>query len=322
MNVTTGVTLCRLRRGTAPDHVMVMIPPRSILAAVDFSASSQVALEFAARLGNHCGATLHVLHVEDPLLAAAAREQGLDLSRETREELASFTGRSLLAGAWTPMHHHVISGEAADTICHIAAREQVDIVVLGMHGMSGPSHALFGSTTEGVLQRSDIPVFVIPDSWTPPRPDTEDLTGMGPVVAAIESSCTAMAGAASAARLADVLHTSVTAIHVVPQLNVLERWQPHADAIKAQQVARARVEITKALGGLKTNLEIPLRVEIGPVADRLAAAAFELPGQHPILVLGRHTRGSRRGTPGATAYRVLGKAKVPVLVHCLAEHRA
>jgi nucleotide-binding universal stress UspA family protein len=288
---------------------------------VDFSASSRIALEFAGRLANQCHATLHVLHAEDPLLAAAAREHGLDLRREAREELAAFTGQSIVAGPWTPLHHHVISGDSTETICHLAAREQVDVIVLGIHGMSGPSHALFGSTTEGVLQRSDVPVLVVPDSWTPPRPDTRDLTGMGPVVTAIESSCTAMAGAAAAARLAEALQTSVTAIHVVPGLTVLERWQPHADAIKEQQVAQARVEITKALKGLKTELEIPLRIEIGSIAERIAAAALEWPDKHPILVLGRHAHGSRRGTPGATAYRVLGRAHVPVLVHCLAETR-
>jgi hypothetical protein len=33
----------------------------------------------------------------------------------------------------------------------------------------------------------------------------------------------------------------------------------------------------------------------------------------------RHARDSRRGVPGSTAYRVLGLAKVPVLVYCLGE---
>jgi hypothetical protein len=67
--------------------------------------------------------------------------------------------------------------------------------------------------------------------------------------------------------------------------------------------------------------DIPLLVESGPVAERLAAATFASSGRHPILVLGRHTRGSRRGVPGSTAYRVLGLAKVPVLVCCMAERR-
>jgi nucleotide-binding universal stress UspA family protein len=295
-----------------------VIQPRTILAAVDFSEPSRVALEFAARLANQCRATLHVLHAEDPLLAAAARAQGLDLSRETREELARFTAASLASAAWTPLNHHVVSGQPTATICDIAEREQADVIVVGMHGMSGATRALFGSTTEGVLERSDTPVFVVPDSWAPPNPAGTDLSGVGPVIAAIETSCTAMAAAGAAARLAETLKTTVSAVHVVPALRVLDRWRPHAEAAVADQVARARVDLERALVGTKTDLDIPLSVVTGSVPEQLAAAVATS-GQQPILVLGRHARGSRRGVPGATAYRVLGLARVPVLVHCLPE---
>jgi nucleotide-binding universal stress UspA family protein len=295
-----------------------MMPPRSVLAAVDFSESSRVALDFAARLSRQCGATLHVLHVENRLLTVAAKAEGIDLARETRDELTRFTTQAT-KGASTPPHQHVVTGEAPRAICDIAEREQVDLIVLGMHGMSGAAHALFGSTTEGVLHESDTPVFVVPDTWTPPLPSAADLTGMGPVIAAVECSCTALAGVTAAARLANVLHTTVHAVHVVPALNVLERWQPHADAVVEQQITTARKEISAALAGAMPHHDIPLLVESGPVPERLAAATFTWSGQHPILVLGRHVRGSRRGVPGSTAYRVLGLAKVPVLVYCLAE---
>jgi nucleotide-binding universal stress UspA family protein len=295
-----------------------MMPPRSILTAVDFSEPSRVALEFATRLARQCQTTLHVLHVENRLLTAAARAEGIDLTRETREELARFTARAMTGNATSP-HLHVVTGDGSRTICDIAEREQVDLIVLGMHGMSGAAHALFGSTTEGVLQHSDTPVFVVPDTWVPPLASAGDLTGMGPVIAAVESSCTALAAVAAAARLAHALHTTVHAVHVVPALNVLERWQPHADAVVEQQITTARHEIAAALAGVLPHHDIPLLVESGSVPERLAAATFTWSGRHPILVLGRHARGSRRGVPGSTAYRVLGLAKVPVLVYCLAE---
>ena len=72
-----------------------MIPPRAILAAVSFSDSSRVALVLAARLARHCGAELHVLYVEDPLLAAAAGHEGINLATETYGQLQRF-----IAGAW------------------------------------------------------------------------------------------------------------------------------------------------------------------------------------------------------------------------------
>ena len=103
-----------------------MMPPRSILTAVDFSQPSRVALEFAARMARQCQATLHVLHVEN---------------------LTRFTARAMTGNSTSP-HVHIVTGDAWRTICDIAEREQVELIVLGMHGMSGAAHALFGSTTE------------------------------------------------------------------------------------------------------------------------------------------------------------------------------
>jgi hypothetical protein len=60
------------RGGRAAAYDAAMIPPRTILTAVDFSDASRVALIFAARLAAHCGAALHLLHAEEPLLLAAA----------------------------------------------------------------------------------------------------------------------------------------------------------------------------------------------------------------------------------------------------------
>ena len=294
-----------------------MMPPRSILAAVDFSEPSRVALEFATRLANQCQATLHVLHVEDPLLAAAARVGRVDLLRETREGLARFTAGTAAAATRTPLQH-VVSGRPTSTICAVAERQQVDLIVMGMAGASSPTRAWFGSVTEGVLRQSNTPVFVIPDSWVAPLQGTADLSGMGPVVAGIECTCSAMAGVVAAVRLAEALETSVSTIHIVPDLTVVERSPLSGGTVVAQHVERARAEIATALLAVKADVPIPLHVDTGAVAERLAAAVSSA-GPHAILVLGRHTRGSKRGAPGATAYRVLGLAHVPVLVQCLDE---
>ena len=280
-----------------------------------------MAFEFAVRLANHCGGTLHVLHAQDPLLAAAAQSEGIDLIRESRSELARFTGTGVPVDP-SRLHYHVATGRSTVTICDLAAREAADVIVVGMHGMSGAARVLFGSTTQGVLQRSSVPVFVIPDSWAAPRPGTRDLSGEGPVVVAVECTGAGMAAAAAACQLARTLGTSVSAVHVVEQLNVLGRWSGHAQAAMDLAVSDNRREIEAALAGLKTDRDIPLRVETGSVAERIAKAAAPGEGEHPILVLGRHARGSRRGVPGATAYRVLGMTHVPVLMHCVPEDPA
>jgi nucleotide-binding universal stress UspA family protein len=291
-----------------------MFPPRVILAAVDFSEPSRVALGCAGRFARQCGAELHVLHAEDPILAGAARASGIDIGRETRDELRAFV-RSAAADADAPSQHHVVGGPAVEVISDIALRESADVIVVGMHGMSGVERLMFGSTTEGVLRRAETSVLVVPHTWVPPRPDLGDLTGTGPVVAGVELSMPGMSAARAACRLAELLGTSVEAVHVVPVLPVPDRWSQHADAAVRQRMESAKAELAAALHHLTAEVALNLHVETGRVAERLAETVKPSAGRHPILVLGRRLQGSHGAPPGSTAYRVLTMAEVPVLMY-------
>lgn len=284
-----------------------MFPPRVVLSAVDFSDSSRVALTFAARLAAQSSGALHVLHVEDPLLAAAARGQGLDLTRDTRDELEIFARSAAPAASRAPQLH-VAVGSAAKVVCDVAMRENADLVVVGMRGISAIEHVVFGSTTETILRGATIPVFAVPDAWKPPHPESDDLRGLGPVVAAIEPTDESLAAAGAAARLAQLLHTRIEAIHVVPSLRVLNRWQTHANAIVQERERAARAELEGALHRLGTAAPYELRIESGNVAQWVAEAVSPAGGRHPVLVLGRRREGA-----GATAYRILTLANAPVL---------
>jgi len=289
-----------------------MIPPRSVLVAIDFSEPSRTALGFAVRLARQFGAALHVLHAEDPLLAAAAKASGVQLSCETREELRRWVEPFHLTGS---VQYHIVTGAGAAAICNVARRELADLIVMGMHGMSGTARAMFGSTTEGVLRQASTSVVVVPDDWVHAGAETHDLTGLGPIVAAIECAEPAIASAAAACRVAELLHTSVELIHIVPELPVLERWRGHADAAIARSIDEARHELGSLIPTLGAKVPVTLRVESGPVPEGIAGAVAPSEGRHPLLVLGRRNRTSRLGAPGATAYRVLTLTRVPVLLH-------
>jgi nucleotide-binding universal stress UspA family protein len=290
-----------------------MFPPRVILAAVDFSDASRAALAYAARLATQTRARLHVLHAEDPMLAEAARASRIDLTRETREELVAFVRSAAQSVDPAPVQH-VVTGPAVDVVCDIAARENADVVVVGAHGMSGAARRMFGSTTEGILRNADRSILVVPDGWTPPQPHARDLSGTGPVIAAVDLTTPSLEAAGVGCQIAAALGTSVHAIHVVPALPVPARWAAQADAAVAARLATARREMERTLPCLRSGVPVTVRVETGTVAELLAAAAAA-PGQHPLLVLGRRTRADRKGAPGATAYRVLTLAQVPLLVY-------
>ena len=296
-----------------------MFPPRVVLAAVDFSDPSRTALVFAARLARHAGAALHVLHVEDPLLAEAARQSGFDLSQDARQELDRFLVTAPPTPGLSP-RQHVITGSAADGILRVARQQHVDLVVVGSHGMSGASRALFGSVTEGVLHKANVAVLVTPATWQSPSADGTDLAGIGPIVAGVALSPSSGASARAACRLAATLGTTVEMVHVVPGVNVLSRWRAHAEAAMQSRESTARAALEAFAREAPCEVALQTRVEVGDVPQVLANAASPSATRHPILVLGRLPSGE--GTPGAIAYRVLTLANVPVLMYVNNERSA
>lgn len=291
----------------------VVIPPRSILAATDFSESSRAAVTFAACLANACHAKFHLLHAQDPLLDAAARHAGIDLAAETRDALQEFIASAPAAAQYAPMHH-VSCGPAADVIVDVADRERADVIVVGSRGMSGAQRLVFGSTTEAVLRRAKTPVLVIPPGWTPLRPDAPDLSGIGPVVAAIDFSSASIEAGAAACSLAELLGTDVEAVHVVPELPVPDRWRSHAADALHQRIDDACTRLAAAVSTFGSHVRVRTRVESGRVADCLAEVASWTAGRRPMLVLGRRA-GSLGAPPGAIAYRTLLLAQMPVLMY-------
>ena len=291
-----------------------MIPPRTILAATDFSEASRAAIGFAARLARHCRAALHIVHAEDPLLAAAARQGGFDLTTQTREELERLVASAPPAAECAPQLH-TPAGPAVEAILAVADAEHADIVIAGSHGMSGAAKLVFGSTTEKLLRRSVLPVLVVPPGWTSPRPHSADLAGVGPLIAGIDLTEESLEAARAACRLASTLGTTVEAVHVVPHLAVPARWQPHAARALADRVSSARSELEGVVRQLACGAPIEARVDTGSVPDRLASIGAPAEGRAPLLVLGKKAPASRGGAPGTIAYRVLSLAHVPVLMH-------
>jgi nucleotide-binding universal stress UspA family protein len=290
-----------------------MIPPRIVLAAVDFSESSRSALVFAARLTKHAGAHLHVVHAQDPLLASAARSAGIDIDAETRAELTTFMQSAPPAGEWSPFHE-VAEGQAADVVCDIADRENADVIVVGAHGMSGVGRALFGSTTESLLRKADHSVLVVPDAWAPPRQETDDLSGVGPIVVGVEPEPPAFAAAHAGRELAALLGTGLELCHVVPPPSVLARWSAHADAAQQQRLNDAREQLASA-APLRSLHAGAVQITIGSIAEHLADAARTTGDRRPVLVIGRRTHGERRTAPGHIALRVLALTDAPVLMY-------
>jgi nucleotide-binding universal stress UspA family protein len=138
----------------------------SILCPVDFSEHSERALGVALELAALTGAHLTLVHVVDALLDAASRatHNGEALEAQTQQELQDLLQRIATAAGKEPRRIAiaVAVGDPAEQVLKQAVECESDLIVIGTQGLEGARRLVFGSTTEGVLRASRVPVLAVP----------------------------------------------------------------------------------------------------------------------------------------------------------------
>jgi hypothetical protein len=122
-----------------------MIPPRTILAATDFSDPSRAALVFAARAARHHQAALHVV--------------------PRRTSASSTRPPAIAAPIWLPRHARSLeTGSVPDRLAAIAGRaaDRAPLLVLGKKAPHSGGGAP-GTIAYRVLSLTDVPVLMVVD---------------------------------------------------------------------------------------------------------------------------------------------------------------
>ena len=147
--------------------------PTKILLPIDFSPSSQVALEMAADLAQHFHAELHLVNVI-PFFPTTTLP---DLIPETEfiQEARTFAERHLakchaaLATRGIKSTSSVeVGNDIAGNIMEVVEREHIDMVVISTHGISGWHPLVFGSIAEKVVKLVQCPLLLLRSA----KPDT------------------------------------------------------------------------------------------------------------------------------------------------------
>lgn len=149
---------------------------KKVLIALDYSPSSQKVAETGHAIAKSMGAEVVLLHV----LADYSYYMGLNYTpilgfsnfnydfTETmnREQLATTAAEFLnqIKGYLEDPAIQVIvkEGEAQSEILDTAAENGCDLITVGTHSRSGFDRLLMGSVAEKVVQKSDIPVLIVP----------------------------------------------------------------------------------------------------------------------------------------------------------------
>lgn len=139
----------------------------TILAPVDFSDHSEVALRHAVGLAEEFDADLQLLHVVEEITypdfyypaPVTGEQMAAEIQQRVNERLQDAVARIGEAGVRATVH--VVEGRPAPGIAEFAEAEGADLVVVGTHGLTGVKRALLGSVAEGVIRRSVPPVLTV-----------------------------------------------------------------------------------------------------------------------------------------------------------------
>jgi nucleotide-binding universal stress UspA family protein len=114
-------------------------------------------------------ARLTVVYAVDLLLstAAAVAYDPRTIASTVRPELRRFVRQTLRLQRVRRLRLVVAVGKPAQTLLHVAEHVGADVVVVGTHGLTGLKKVFFGSTTEAILRRSDVPVLAVPRAHRP-----------------------------------------------------------------------------------------------------------------------------------------------------------
>jgi nucleotide-binding universal stress UspA family protein len=137
-----------------------------ILVATDLSAQAGWAETRAGMLAKQLGASIDLLHVVDSTSLQALR-QALIGTADPDQVMASLRAEVEKAAAELETEHavsvrrHVQTGKPPGEILWLAQQCSSQLVVAGAHGRHPLHRLLFGSTTERLLYRTELPLLIV-----------------------------------------------------------------------------------------------------------------------------------------------------------------
>ncbi|MFC7046151.1 universal stress protein [Halobacteriaceae archaeon GCM10025711] len=134
-----------------------------VLIPTDGSKGAHRGMEHGLDIAERYGACVHVLFVVDerrfgPLCAFGSDELAIEQVEETGESLVSE-----VAAAAEERGLDVVAsvrrGVPCEVILAYSEEHDVDLIVIGKHGISGRKPVHVGSTTDRVIRSSEVPVL-------------------------------------------------------------------------------------------------------------------------------------------------------------------
>ena len=288
----------------------------TILCPVDFSESSDAAVDLAVAAAYARGSRLALLHV-DPPPTTAERLLSSDNYKTLRRQHDEWL-ESRLATARLRLNNETevdaISrlkrGAPADQIIDVATELGVELIVMASHS-SRLRRALLGSVAERVARAAPCPILLA-------RGETYAEIPFKRLLLCIDFTSLSHAVIAKALKMSDE-HAHIELLHVVdePSVTALQASLGEQGEVVSlidtlHKDARHRLE--KFTAELPITTKPPQQTVIGgPIAATILSRAAE--SKADLIVVGSHRpHGLKQRLVGTVADRILHHAEIPVLL--------
>lgn len=143
-------------------HTTDWLPRKKVLAPIDFSESTPMALRTAIQLVDSRMDidAITVIPAFDHIYGGMFG-QGTQRDDDRRTERQNYLERYLGEHNFDIIRAHALLGDPGSTIVKYAGENAVDLIVIPTHGHHGVDRLVLGSTAERVLRHAECPVLIL-----------------------------------------------------------------------------------------------------------------------------------------------------------------
>jgi nucleotide-binding universal stress UspA family protein len=280
-----------------------------ILVPTDFSRPSDAALAHARHMAGITGATVHLLHVVDDLFLRTILADSRDHEAAAMRQLQSRVPPEPGGPTTVLVVEH--SEDPAAQITSYARAHDIDLIVIGTHGLTRLAHLLLGSVAEKVARAAPCAVLTVRDTLSLP---VEGLDVLVPTDfsacadAALTCATSWAAEFGGAVRMLHVVENSARNTSLGSELFIAESPELQLDRIR-----EARIELSRRiLTAEPPRVIVAADVVEGPVAATIAT--YARCHAFGLVVMGtRGLGGVAHVLMGSIAESVIRTAPCPVL---------
>jgi len=156
------VLVLRHEEGEPLPHATDWLPRKNVLAPIDFSPSTPMALETAIQLVDS-RTDIDAITVIPPLdhIYGGMMGRGTQKDDNRLSKRQQYIERYLGEHGFDIVRAHALLGDPGTTIVNYAKEHGADLVVIPSHGYHGVDRLVLGSTAERVLRHAECPVLIL-----------------------------------------------------------------------------------------------------------------------------------------------------------------